>query len=262
MLDNEINSLYEEAVRAALQIKNKIILEGVYDPGILKCIFMAGGPGSGKSYVVSEIFGVGSEFKKSFTASGLKVSNSDTAFETMLKNHGINPKELDKIQKTDPDLWKKIAGGDGSIRDAAKRVTATQKKFYEQGRLGMIVDGTGHELSKIAGQRDRAQALGYDCYMIFVNTTLPIALSRNRTRDRVLPENIVTSYWRKCQSNLNDYKSLFGSSRIQIIENSERDSITPVVKKHINKFVNSPVINSIGREWIETAKTLKKNNVI
>jgi hypothetical protein len=28
---------------------NDIIVEGVYDPGIFKAIFLAGGPGSGKS---------------------------------------------------------------------------------------------------------------------------------------------------------------------------------------------------------------------
>ena len=32
--------------------------EGVNDPGILKAFFMAGGPGSGKSYVASQIFGI------------------------------------------------------------------------------------------------------------------------------------------------------------------------------------------------------------
>ena len=34
------------------QFKHEVTLsEGVYDPGIFKAFFMAGGPGSGKSYV-------------------------------------------------------------------------------------------------------------------------------------------------------------------------------------------------------------------
>ncbi len=50
-----------------------LLNEGVYDPGILKCIFLAGGPGSGKSKVSKEIFGI--QGIASFSASGLKSVN-------------------------------------------------------------------------------------------------------------------------------------------------------------------------------------------
>lgn len=40
-----------------VNLYEEFIKEGVYDPGILKAFFMAGGPGSGKSYVATEIFG-------------------------------------------------------------------------------------------------------------------------------------------------------------------------------------------------------------
>ena len=36
----------------------RIIDEGVNDPGIFKAIFLAGGPGSGKSFVGSELVGI------------------------------------------------------------------------------------------------------------------------------------------------------------------------------------------------------------
>ena len=35
-------------------ILEQMIVEGVDDPGILKCVFMAGGPGSGKSFTAME----------------------------------------------------------------------------------------------------------------------------------------------------------------------------------------------------------------
>ena len=57
-----------------------MIIEGVDDPGILKCVFMAGGPGSGKSFTM-EIFGIDKKLKSSFSATGLKNVNSDSAFE-------------------------------------------------------------------------------------------------------------------------------------------------------------------------------------
>ena len=56
-----------------------LLNEGVYDPGILKCIFLAGGPGSGKSFTANEIFGVGKGVFNSVSAGGLKIVNSDSA---------------------------------------------------------------------------------------------------------------------------------------------------------------------------------------
>ena len=56
------------------------IKEGVYDPGIFKAFFMAGGPGSGKSYVSSS----------AFAGSGLKFVNSDTIFERGLRKAGLS----------------------------------------------------------------------------------------------------------------------------------------------------------------------------
>ena len=69
--------------------------EGVNDPGIFKAVFLAGGPGSGKSFVGSELFAIPSA--GSFSPSGLKVVNSDPEFEYFLKKQGIDPKTLAKM---------------------------------------------------------------------------------------------------------------------------------------------------------------------
>ena len=58
-----------------------ILTEGVYDPGIFKAVFTAGGPGSGKSYVASTLFGM-PEKMPFVSAKGLKSVNSDKYFET------------------------------------------------------------------------------------------------------------------------------------------------------------------------------------
>ena len=36
--------------------KEQYLQEGVYDPGIFKAYFLAGGPGSGKSFVTKSAF--------------------------------------------------------------------------------------------------------------------------------------------------------------------------------------------------------------
>ena len=55
-------------------LKESLLNESVFDKSILKCVFMAGGPGSGKSYVAKEIFGMPNE-KSISTKYDLKVVN-------------------------------------------------------------------------------------------------------------------------------------------------------------------------------------------
>ena len=64
-----------------------LIEEGVKDPGILKAVFLAGGPGSGKSFVAQGLFGIPS--KVNVSAYGLKLVNQDKELERMLKKYGF-----------------------------------------------------------------------------------------------------------------------------------------------------------------------------
>jgi len=235
--------------------------EGVDDPGILKCIFMAGGPGSGKSYTANEVFGVGKGAFSSVSAGGLKLVNSDTAFEKGLKDNGINPKELGRIEKEQPELWDKITKGDSSIRGKAKALTATQQSFYEKGRLGMIIDGTGDEVTKIKEKKDKAEGLGYDCYMVFVNTSLEVALERNNNRERTLSDERVKEIWRACQNNLGHFQSMFSGNFI-IVDNTVYKPIVPSVQKAVDNFLRKPTYNPIGKAWIANARALKNANLI
>ena len=79
-----LDSMYDiegELLNIKETIIEQMIIEGVDDPGILKCVFMAGGPGSGKSFTAMEVFGIDKKLKSSFSSTGLKSVNSDSAFE-------------------------------------------------------------------------------------------------------------------------------------------------------------------------------------
>lgn len=238
-----------------------LLNEGVYDPGILKCIFLAGGPGSGKSKVSKDIFGIGFGMS-TVSAAGLKSVNSDTAFEHELKKNGIDPKDLAKIEKEQPELWDKITKDPKGVRELAKQTTQKIKAFYEEGRLGMIIDGTGDDVVKIQKQKQRAEALGYDTFMVFVNTSLEVAKHRNSMRDRVLPENLLVPIWKDCQNNLGKFQTMF-SGNFRIVDNSkDGNNVTRDIKKHVDSFINSPVKNPIGKKWVTTQLMLKNANII
>jgi predicted kinase len=258
-LISELSTIQKEIKEIRNKLFAEIITEGVDDPGILKCIFLAGGPGSGKSYTAKEIFGVGKGDIETVSAGGLKLISSDTAFELALKKNGINPKDLADIEKNDPNFWAYIAGEEGdSIRNKAKAVTQKQQAFYEAGRLGMIIDGTGDEVLKIRNKMDKAEKLGYDCYMVFVNTSLEVALKRNAERSRSLPESLVREIWGKCQENMGKFQGMFGNNFI-IVDNTEYQPVNRSVQKQVDAFLRKPVQNPIGKKWILGARLIKKH---
>jgi predicted kinase len=256
---SEISSIQKELKEIQNNIFASIITEGVDDPGILKCIFLAGGPGSGKSYTAKEIFGVGKNDLASASSGGLKLVSSDIAFEQQLKKNGINPKDLADIRKNDPNFWQFIAGDTGdTIRNKAKSLTKKQQEFYEAGRLGMIIDGTGDEVLSIRNKKTKAENLGYDCYMIFVNTSLEVALRRNAERSRTLDDDLVKDIWQKCQTNLGHFQGMFGNNFI-IVDNTEYQPVNKSIQKQVDAFMRKPIQNPIGKKWILGARTLKKH---
>jgi len=247
----------------------KLLTEGVYDKGILKAVFMAGGPGSGKSYVASEIFGIPK--KVNVSVSGLKTVNSDTEFEALLKKFGF---ETFGTGRLDIDQWPAevfdaVAGGDEDSKDMtvrkwAKLLTKQRQKQYMEGRLGMIIDGTGHNYGKVQAEKKKLEAIGYDCAMIFVNTSLEVAKKRNSERARRLPENILTKSWKDVQANLGKFQGLFGGN-FAVVDNSQylspeeaQAKFDMITKKYINKFINAPIRNHIGRQWVNHQLHMKK----
>jgi hypothetical protein len=248
-------------------IKLKDLLhEGVYDKGILKAVFLAGGPGSGKGYISKGLFGIPK--KISVSAYGMKVVNQDKAFEMLL---GDGPKgfgfgtDLDDMpdevfrQLTDPD-YEDYSG----LRDKAKDLTTRQKKLYMNGRLGLIIDGTGHKYGKILEQKRELEEIGYDCFMVFVYTDLDVAQKRNMERPRKLNPELVETSWNDVQKNKISYQGLFGNSNFMMVDNSktldEKAAIKKfdtLMKKGINKFITQPIKNYRGKKWVEKQLILK-----
>lgn len=240
-----------------------LMQEGVYDPGILKAVFLAGGPGSGKTTTTNQLFGI---TFNSLSYTGLKPVNSDKFFEFLLKANNL-PTDLAAVQAENPTLFAQITGGGpGTIRTKAKELSTTNYLNYLQGRLGLLIDGTGDDSQRIITQaKELASKFGYDVHMIFVNTPLDVALARNDRRSRKLPHDIVTDSWNKAQKAMQDYKSFFGANFIEIINDKDVRpgqpiAIDPQLEKQATKFASRPVQNPIGKEWIKQALDAKKLN--
>jgi dephospho-CoA kinase len=203
--------------------------EGLQDPNIFKAFFLAGGPGSGKSYVV----------RKTTGGTGLRVVNSDDAFETMLTKAGLSLKMPDEEQVPRD-----------AVRVRAKRVTAKRQGGYLDGRIGLIIDGTGREYDKIAKQATELKQIGYDVHMIFVNTSLDVALERNAQRDRSVPEPIAVKSWKDVQSNIGKFSQYFRANFVVVDNNNATEDVFVQVFKQIKGLLKKKVRNPAAHQWI------------
>lgn len=200
----------------------QVIDEGINDPSIYKVIFVAGGPGSGKSRVVKN---------SAFTALGFKIVNNDVAFERYMNAVGL---------ATTPDNIYSQKGQE--IRLRAKELTNKQMQIYLQGYLGLVIDGTGKDFAKIQSQAEKLKNMGYDTVMVFVNTDIETALMRNRARRRQIPDDELKKMWGAVQRNLGKFQNYFGNQMF-IVDNNSGDDIemeTTRLFKKIKSWASSP----------------------
>ena len=236
-----------------------LLTEGVHDKGIFKAVFLAGGPGSGKSYVAKEIFGIPEKFNISMT--GMKMINQDKEYKYLLKKFEFDPEWLDVYPD---DVFDQFST---ELRPFTKELADQRKLGYMRGKMGMIVDGTGHKFQKVKAHKKELEAAGYDTYMVFVNTSLDVAQARNKERDRVLPEKLLKKSWEDTRKNLGGYKSLFGG-KFALVDNSQfldaktaRHKFTNLVKDYIQQWSTEPIKNSIGQKWVQDQFKLQKAGI-
>tara|TARA_B100000902_G_scaffold113453_1_gene114611 strand:- start:22917 stop:25223 length:2307 start_codon:yes stop_codon:yes gene_type:complete len=214
--------------------------EGVNDPAIFKAVFLAGGPGSGKSFMVGQT---------GLTGLGFKIVNSDTAFEMAIK------KEFsDKISPMSPENIFSLKGQ--SLRDRAKFTTQKRKDGYLAGRLGLVIDGTGREYDKISKQKAELEKLGYETAMIMVNTSLQTAVGRDQARDRTLGKAAITPMWKAVQQNIGKFSNLF-KQNFYIVDNSDGADFKKgalSVYRSLMSWSKRPPQDRRAKAWIKDQK--------
>jgi predicted kinase len=194
-----LQSTFEKHKR--LMLENLGVNEGVDDPIIFKAVFYGRRASSGKSYIVKQI---------GLEGMGFKVLNSDIVYEHLLSQAGL-PLTPDAIYS--PKGQK--------IRDRAKELTYKREGDWVDGRIGIVIDGTGKDYDKISKSNSWLKELGYETMMVLVNTDLETAQARNAKRARTLPPSQVEKMWQAVQSNIGHFQGLFGAKNMIIVDNSE-----------------------------------------
>lgn len=246
------NTKYAQAlfkdVRKGMGLSEELVTEGVNDPGIFKAVFLAGGPGSGKDFVL----------RSALEGHGLVELSSDIAFEYLMKKSNF-PMIMTQDRTVERDI----------IRGRAKTITTEKQRLIFAGRLGVIVNGTADELTKITNMKHQLDQLGYDSMMVFVYTTNEESKARNIARGmrggRTVPENVRQEKWHGSIANLDNFQRVFGKNFIKF-DNSinlfetdpatkkEKEAELTSIFKRVSKFVNTPPTTEIAKNWIHTQK--------
>ena len=224
--------------------KLSILSEGANDPGIFKAVFLSGGPGSGKSTVVRKMVLPGRY--------GLKSVNVDTLFELFLKKSDSSMDMTGGSSKERSERMKAF--------NRARSLTKKQQENFIDGRLGLVIDGTGGSFGVIRKQKKQLEDLGYDTFMVFVDTTLDTAIDRNTKRGekggRRLQDKDLMRSWNAVNKNKEAYVNLFGDNIVIVDGNKFDQKEIAQQSNNIRRFVESQPTDPEAKSWI--ANELRK----
>ena len=191
-----------------------------------KAIILAGAPGAGKGYVLSDL-----------DLGDLKIMNVDNIF-------------IDKLKQANVTLDLKNATPE-ERSEQAKAMAAANKEFKGElqgvidGKQSFVLDGTAASYKKTAELKSQLEEAGYDVFMLYVYTDLQRSLSQNQDRfdksggeDRSLAPAIVMRTWMNVTKNYEPYKDMFGNNFALVANTLEdkMDNIDDIVKKYLDPF--------------------------
>jgi dephospho-CoA kinase len=256
VLDTDEGEWKDEESRKEYLKKN--LQEGINDPGKLKAIFLAGGPGSGKDFVMNSVL----------RGEGLREVNSDVAFEYLMQKNGLDL-EMPDEERVERDI----------VRGRAKNITKEQERLALSGRLGLIINGTADDLEKIKTVKRNLEADGYETMMVFVNTSNEVSRERNVERGKMgkrkvpdgtdkqgMPDNssdIRQEKWDLAQKNIGELQKIFGNKNFTVVDNTaDIRKVSPEEKEKIQtnfnrvrrmaqQFVRADNQNPAAKAWIE-----------
>ena len=211
--------------------------EGINDKGILKAIFVVGIPGSGKSYTVSKLKGTISP----------QVINTDRATEFLSKKL-----KVDASQENWP-----------MFKDSAHRITTSQLFNYLNGLLPLFIDGTSSDVSNILARAGILESLGYDIGVVYVSTSLDVALDRAKKREQDIGREVSVDFIKKVhemsEANKEYLHGKFGFFKEVSNDPGElTDEVMLDLFTKVSGFYNEPLKNPIGKRTVEKLANAKQ----
>lgn len=229
-----------------------LLNEGVYDKGAFKAVVLAGGPNSGKDYVLSH----------TLDGHGLTEIDSDKALQYLTdKKHQKLPEDEDEATN--------------HIRKHAKNVTELRQLLALHGKNGLIINGSGDDHKKVKAIKKHLENSGYDTSMILVHTDDETSRKRNVERSqkggRPIPEATRKAKWDAVQASRQEHAKNFGKNYHEFDNSLDHRTASPEEIKQkkdelqdlygkIHDFVNTPPQSEKSKKWI-SSEIVKSNSM-
>jgi len=201
------------------------ITESINDKGIFKAIFMAGSPGSGKSFVRKKLSG------------------------------GYEPRVVNT------DKFTEFFGGWNGFSEKIKLLNNNQLLLYLNSMLPLWIDGTSGNRNNLMTREGLLSGMGYDTGMIWVNTDLDEAVKRAQEREAHGGRHVDIPWLKETYEKIQKMKSFY-MTRFQWfleVDNNTGQLTDEVVQNLYSKtlpFFGGPVKNPHGQEIINTLKEM------
>ncbi len=218
----------------------KVFVENVQDKGLFKAVFLAGGPGSGKDFVLNNIL----------KDKGLTEVNIDTLIRYFnTEGHDF---DLPYPEENSP-LLKKV-----------KNINELRQVLSINGRNGLVINFSGDNFEKTKLVKGILESFGYETLMIYVHVDDEVSRQRNINRSkagsRVIPESKRRSKWNMVQENRQNHAKLFGDQYFEFDNSLDmRESSPEEIKEkkdelnelgeHINEFVETLPMTEKANDW-------------
>jgi adenylate kinase len=232
--------------------------ESVYDKLKFKAVFLAGGPGSGKSFVLGKAFpeatvSTDEGGNEMYQGGGKwKVINSDHLFTRSLLQVDL---PLDIAQKDDSVMF----GLQQNVRDVAKQKLALRNLPWLNSMLPIILDGTCKNAEETLKIKEKLESIGYDVYMLFVDTAEEVASKRNASRKRKVPDDFVRKVNNQVRANKPVFEKAFGDNFFYVDNSTDwkqnpegMQQFVSSLQKFGRKVENPKIQNPIGQKIVQT----------
>ena len=210
-------------------VQEENLEEGIYDPARHTAVFLAGGPGSGKDFVL----------QRAVAGHGHTELNSDRAFEHLMGKRGLD-KKMPDYEEPQRNL----------ARGRAKEIYGEKERLAIGNRQGLVINGTADDPQKIGRMKKRLEGLGYKTMMVFVNASNEVSRARNIQRGveggREVPENIRQEKWNRSQQAHPVYQEMFGNDYVAVDNSDDYRRVGKKRKQEIDDQ-HTTIYNKVGQ---------------
>ena len=217
------------------ELIQEVFVDGRYDPNIFKAIFVVGASDASKSYMIDKL---------ALTSNGLKLLETVAAFTVVLK------KITDTLNLAHINYSVDVIG---PVSKKVKDINYRSLDRFVEGRMGLILSGTASDISTIKKHYTQLKEVGYDQYVIFVNTNLETTLKLNIANAALsIPGDIAIIKWYRHSSQMGMLFSVFGNEYCGI-DNSEGLDITENIQNAqitVTRWITAP-LTYVAKLWIK-----------